>query len=720
MIGIPISSRSKATLTHYHRAALVAGLRAVGLEDGQVVFCHSNIGLFGIPREGNRREVADRVVLEAFREVLGPEGTLVVPTYTYSFCKGEAFDPDQTPSTCGAWTEFVRRQPGARRSHDPIFSVAALGARAEELTRDVPEECFGPGSFWERLLLADGTICNLNVWVISTFIHYVEKRLGVPYRFDKLFPGVFSIQGRRRKGAAIFFCQDLSNPDTRVATEEFDRLALQSGRARRAEVGRGYVTAISAADTARLIEDTLPTHPWFLLEAGRQGIEPQLIQPARVFEVRLPAEASMPEMIRALWGLPRDIVSDGYDAALTALAEQLPMTIHEYPTGTRAWTWIVPEKWTCHEAHMETLDGRQLLAYADNPLHAVSYSLPFEGVVGRDELLAHLYVHPRLPDAVPFAFKYYERDWGLCCSQQLRDSLNDDAYRVVIRTSYSYGTLKVGEAVLPGETEDTIVLCAHLCHPGQVNDDLTGVVVGLEIMRELARRRHRRYTYRLLILPETIGSAAWLSHHEALIPRMKGGLFLEWLGRDYPPTLQRSFLADSEIDLCFELAFRAAYPGGLVTPFQAVNDERQFNAPGVRVPMLAIYRILPPADPDWPYREYHSSADTPERVPAGTLEEMVRLVLLMLDTFEQNYVPVNQFKGEIFLSRFGLHVDWYENREANEQLLNVLNRLDGRRSMAGIARELGISFEAVRTIVERLQTRGLVSLLPLPSPRQAV
>lgn len=694
---------------HYNKADLVAALRAVGLRPGQTVFTHTNIGYFGIPAEGNNRATADRIALEAFQEVLGPAGTLVVPVYTYSFCKREVFDPAVTPSTCGPWSEFVRTQPGARRSLDPIFSVAALGARAEELTRNVPAECFGPDSFWDRLFRADGMICNLNVWVISTFIHYVERQLQVPYRFDKVFPGTFSVNGVRRKGAAIFFCQDMTNADTRVATDPFDELALSTGLARKASVGRGHVTAIGARDMTHLIQETLPARPHFLIEAGRRGTAPVLLRCAREFDVKLPPDASMMEMIEGLWRLPRDIVSDGYDAAMTALAGQLPLTIHEYPTGTRCWTWLIPEKWTCHAAWLETLDGRRLFAYADNPLHVVSYSLPFDGVVTREELLKHLHAHPLLQDAAPFIFKYYERDWGLCCSRTLRDSLQDNQYRVVIRSEFSFGTLKVGEAVVPGESDETVVLCAHLCHPGQVNDDLAGLVVAVRVMRELLKRPRPHYTYRLLILPETIGSVAWLSHNEALISRMKGGLFIEMPGRDNAPTLQRSFIGDSEIDLCFQLAMKALRPDTAFIPFMTMNDERQFNAPGVRVPMLAIYRIQPAGHEDWPYREYHSTEDTPERVPPATLDETVGMVLGMIDTLEQNVVPVNLFRGEIFLSRFGLHVDWYENREANEQFFNILYRVDGTRSLAQIAIDLNISFAAVKAVVDQLHAHGLVT-----------
>ena len=120
-----------------------------------------------------------------------------------------------------------------------------------------------------------------------------------------------------------------------------------------------------------------------------------------------------------------------------------------------------------------------LFSYRDNPLHAVSYSLPFEGTVTREELFRHLHTHPRLDDAIPFIFKYYERDWGLCCSKNLKQSLADETYRVAIDSDFSFSSLKVGECVAKGKSDKTFVLCAHLCHPGMVNDDLSGVVVGM-------------------------------------------------------------------------------------------------------------------------------------------------------------------------------------------------------------------------------------------------
>jgi aminopeptidase-like protein len=427
----------------------------------------------------------------------------------------------------------------------------------------------------------------------------------------------------------------------------------------------------------------------------------------------------MMALINELWYLPRDIVSDGYDLALQRLAQELPMTIHEYPTGTNCWTWKIPEKWTCDEAFLETLNGERIVDRKNHPLHVVSYSLPFEGIVKLEDLLPHLHGHPRLPEAIPFVFKYYDRDWGLCLPQTLINSLHDEAYRVVIRSRFEKGTLKIGEVIIPGESDDSFVLAAHLCHPAMVNDDLSGCVVGLDVARTLLQGPKPYYTYRLLILPETIGSVAYLSHHEELIPKMVGGLFLEMLGADIPHILQHSFLPESQVDRCFATALVTLDPNSTRRPYRDVigNDERQFNAPGVRVPMLSLSRCLyPRTAPDFPYREYHSSLDTPALVDQGRLEASRDLVLKMLAAWENNRYVLNEFKGEIFCSGQKLWIDPAVNGAGHRSLFDVMERCDGTRTPADMAVELQIPFQTVWEIVSLLLERRLVRLSSQPAP----
>ena len=427
----------------------------------------------------------------------------------------------------------------------------------------------------------------------------------------------------------------------------------------------------------------------------------------------------MLDLIHELWLLKRDIVSDDFDRALLRLAQEVPMTIHAYPSGEPCWTWRVPEKWTCHTAYLETLDGRRLIDYDDHPLHVVSYSLPFEGVVSREELLQHLHVHPHLADAIPFVFKYYQRDWGLCASQKQRDSLQDDAYRVVIRSSFTQGSLKVGEVVIPGKSAETFVLAAHLCHPAMVNDDLTGVVVGIDIAQALLAGPTPHYTYRLLVLPETIGSVAYLSHHEALIPKMVAGLFLEMLGNDSPHALQGSFQPGSQADRCLTTAFAGLDPQGYLGAYRTIidNDERQFNAPGVRVPMLSLSRVeAPKASGRPPYPQYHSSLDTPQIVTAERLEASRKLALGLIEAWERNQYVVNNFKGEVFGSGYGIWIDYRVNPEGHRRLFEIMERCDGEHTVAEVAAALDLSFQSTWEVVELLAEKDLVWLSRTPHP----
>ena len=655
----------------------------------------------------------------AMRTAVGESGTIIVPTYSFSFCKHELFDVQRTPAARGPWStttgllEHFRQLPETMRSADPIHSVTAIGHRAKELVSNLPNTCFGEGSIHDRLRRVRGKICLIGAGLEeATFQHHVEEMVGVPFRFKKLFTGLIRDGGVTRKAGWIYNVHLLA-PNGLPDGSRLNGRARAEGICRTARFAGQEILVVNAAELYEILSTCLARDPWFT--AAGPLADPVRIEAERVGRriegVELPANASLEALIDGLWSLPRDIVSDGYDEGLSALATQVPIRVHEYPTGTECWSWLVPEKWSCREAWLETMDGRRLFSYTDHPLHVVSYSLPFEGVVSRKELLEHLHVHPVIPSAIPFIFKYYERDWGLCCSRDQRDQLDEPEYRVVIRTDFSYSTLKVGEVIAKGQSEECIVLCVHLCHPHMVNDDLAGVAAGIKVMQRLLARKDLRYTYRLLIVPETIGSIAHLSHNEDLLPSMKGGLFLEMLGTPVPHSLQLSFDGNTEFDACCELALRESDPYAWTGAYRTIigNDERQFNGPGVRVPMLSLSRVLPPSVAGSPYREYHSSADTPQSISFANLEQSCATVLKIIDTWERNTTPVNQFKGEVFCSRYGLHIDAYENPAGNRSLFNILDAIDGTRSIARIAQRCGISFDAVRGVVDRLLEHGLVS-----------
>lgn len=422
------------------------------------------------------------------------------------------------------------------------------------------------------------------------------------------------------------------------------------------------------------------------------------------------------ELIRLIHPLRRDLVSPGFDQAMDMLAVRFPLKIHRFASGTRCWTWVVPPAWGCREGFLETLDGRRLLDQAWNPLYVASYSQKTDGIFNREELEPYLYAHPRMPAAPPFIWFYYQPGWGFGCPAEVKDRLGGDRYRAVIDSSFQPGELKVAELVLEGREADSFILCGHLCHPAQANDGLSGVVTGLAVMQELARRGGLRYTYRLLIVPETIGSVAWLSRHEDLIPLLKGGLFLDMTGLDLPPVLQLSYFGDTQVDRCLSAVHLESEAGAWCAPWrQAVgNDERQFNAPGVRVPMLSYARALPWGNPDRPFAQYHSAADDPSLVNPLSLEKSKQTVLNMIEAWEDNYFPCNLFKGEVFLAGYGLAPDRHRALTKHRDALKIMDMIDGTNSLADIAHRLKMDYFQVRDFVRELRRAGLVRPAPRP------
>ena len=418
----------------------------------------------------------------------------------------------------------------------------------------------------------------------------------------------------------------------------------------------------------------------------------------------------MMNLIKKLWPLKRSLVSDDYDKALYCLAERAPLKISEYPSGTECWTWIIPEQWTCHEAYLETLDGKRLINYHDNPLHCVEYSKSIDNIVTRDELFKHLHVHPINPKAIPYVFKFYERDWGFCCSQEQKNILNDTKYRVVIKTDFEPGMLKIGEWWLPGQTDQLFILTAHLCHPFQANDDLSGVVAGLEVMEQLAKVTNRYYTHLLLLVPETIGSIAWLSHHEELIPKIKGGLFLEMLGNDSPLALQLSYFGDTQLDFCCKHIITEIDKNSYIRDFWTIirNDELEYNSPGLRIPMPSISRCQKPESEFWPYPEYHTHFDTPDIISEERLTQSANTIFKIVKAFDQNFNPKAKFKGQIFCSRYNI---FPRDPEKYEIFFHTLFELDGEHSIMDIALKHGFSFNSVLKVINSLISHNLVSIV---------
>jgi aminoglycoside 3-N-acetyltransferase len=263
----------------YRRQDLRAALQMLPLAPGDVVFSHSNIGFFGRMEGVDAKEALCEVFLEEILRRVAPGGTLVVPTFTYSFPRREVFDIEASRSAMGTFAEWLRKRSDASRSCDPCYSVAAVGARASEMTGDVSSNSFDENSFFSRFAACNGKVLNLNFDAGSTFIHYVERKIGVPYRFDKTFYGTIREGGVERAAHSTIWVRYLSDNALEAAFEPFDAIARAEGLFAVARLGRGAVGAISAQAVADIIVRTLPQRPWFLTKAEQCGVSNPRIVP---------------------------------------------------------------------------------------------------------------------------------------------------------------------------------------------------------------------------------------------------------------------------------------------------------------------------------------------------------------------------------------------------------------------------------------------------------
>lgn len=425
-------------------------------------------------------------------------------------------------------------------------------------------------------------------------------------------------------------------------------------------------------------------------------------------------------LVEELYPLHRTLVSDGTDQALEIVGRAMPASsayeIETYAPGERVWTWKVPARYVVREAWVETVAGERIIDFADSPLHLVSYSEPIDAELSWAELEPHLHVAPHRPAAVPWEFRYYERDWGFCLSQEQLERLpRDGLFRVRIDSEFLAGPddgLRVGVALLrpegelaPGHPE--IIVCAHVCHPAQANDDAAGVASAVGVAQRLADRPLPALSasVRFLFCPETIGSISYLAHHEDLIPRLRGGVFVEMTGNDNSLVLQRTRQDDSPLDrIARGVLTRRRGEDFREGAFREVivNDELVINGPGVDVPCVSISR--------WPYPEYHTSDDSPAIIAEQRLQEAADVVEEIVRIAASDYVPRRRFKGPVFLSGHGLWVDWRENPELNAAVDKLMLRLEGDRSVSEIADELSLDYWHTRAYLERFRQAGLVSV----------
>jgi len=422
-----------------------------------------------------------------------------------------------------------------------------------------------------------------------------------------------------------------------------------------------------------------------------------------------------------LFPIMRSITGPGLEQSMNIFCRHMPLEISKVKSGTKVFDWVVPLEWHFKRAKLTGPTGKVICDSNDLNLHVVNYSEAIDKKINLDDLDAHLHSIPELPQAVPYVTSYYKRDWGFCLSHEQRKKLQPGFYHVSIDSKFVNGGVPFAQCKIVGESKKEILLSSYLCHPSLANNELSGPLVLLLLYHRIKKWPKKRYTYRFLINPETIGALCFLSMHKnELVENLISGLILTCLGGPsnhllYKSSRKKNTLINRVIDYKEKKTLLPI----VKTPFTPVNgsDERQYCSPGFNFPVGQLSRSTYGS-----YKGYHNSLDTKAFMGIGHLIESADTLEQLLKYAEICGKPVNLSPfGEPQLGKRNLYPNMNSNqtrfhsadtfvdgRTQLTRMLTLLNMADGETDLIEISKEAKCSVDELLPTLLQLEEHNLI------------
>lgn len=412
-----------------------------------------------------------------------------------------------------------------------------------------------------------------------------------------------------------------------------------------------------------------------------------------------------------LFPLNRSLTGEGVRQTLRRIRERVPeLEIHEVPSGTPAFDWEVPPEWNVRDAYVMDESGARVIDWRRHNLHLVGYSVPVDAEMTLDELQSHLYSLPEMPDAIPYVTSYYQPRWGFCLTDRDRKRLRPGRYRVRVDATLEPGSLTYGEAILPGRDETEVLVSTYVCHPSMANNELSGPAVATQLARWVRTLSERRYTYRFVFIPETLGAIVYLSRNlDVMKARTMAGYVLTCIGDDRSYSFLPSRNGDTLADRLTRQVLQHRAPGFREFSFlERGSDERQYCSPGIDLPIVSVMRTK-----YYEYPEYHTSLDDLSLVTPSGLQGGYDVVQQCILALEANRKYQSTVLCEPQLGRRGLYptLSTSGTRFQVRDIKNVWAHCDGLLDTVSIAERLGLPVERVAELQRTLLEAELIKEL---------
>lgn len=416
----------------------------------------------------------------------------------------------------------------------------------------------------------------------------------------------------------------------------------------------------------------------------------------------------MYSLVKELFPICRSITGKGVRQTLNIIKRELPeLTIHEVPSGTDVFDWTVPKEWNIRGGYIETIDHKKVIDFKDCNLHVMGYSLPIDDVLTRDELMDMIYTIPEQPDVIPYVTSYYKERRGFCMTENQRLQLKEDLYHVCIDSSLKEGSLTYGELLIPGGSDKEIFLSTYICHPSMANNELSGPAVTVALAKYILANANRKYSYRIIFIPETIGSITYLSKNANYMKRhVIAGYNISCVGDDRTYSYVESPYADTIADRVAQNVLHYHFPEYKRYSFlHRGSDERQYCSPLVGLPLCAICRSKYEE-----YPEYHTSADDLTLVTPTGLHGAYEVYRKCIDLLENNAKFKVTMMCEPQLGKRGLYPTLSRRGSINEtrKMTAFIAYADGRHDLIEISNKIGVDTQELFPIINKLKECSLI------------
>lgn len=419
-------------------------------------------------------------------------------------------------------------------------------------------------------------------------------------------------------------------------------------------------------------------------------------------------------LAKRIFPIYRCLMGNGVRETLDILEEniltngQARISRTEVPSGTEVFDWTIPKEWSVGEAYIENENGKRILDIRDNNLYLVGYSVPVDKWVDKEELLKYLYVQENQPDVVPYVTSYYKERYGFCMTKNMRDSLQEGKYHIYIASKLFNGSLTYEEVVIPGESEEEIFFSTYICHPSMANNECSGPALMVELINYVSSLENRRYTYRFLFIPETIGAITYMSKNlDYMRAHIAAGFNLTCVGDDRDYSIVHTRYANTLADKALTniLSKRGRYSD--YSYLHRGSDERQYNSPLADLPIVTYCRSKFHTFP-----EYHTSADNMDLVSPEGFQGSYDVMRELIQALEYNFYYKIKVCCEPQLGKRGLYptISKKGNADIVKSLMDFIAYADGSNDLFDISNIIGVPVRELLPEIKKLRENDLVEV----------